>query len=126
MSNALYDKARKAFADADIDMLVDTIKIVLVDAADYTVDLAAHDFLDDVPAGARIATSGALANKSTTAGVFDADDVALDRNVGQILEGDLRFDRVLPFFGISHPGCIKYPVEVRSANIKHEIRIVSC
>lgn len=73
MANALYDTGRNAFLTGDIDWVADTIKAVLVDTADYTVDLALHDFLDDVPAAARVATV-ALANKSAAAGVADADD----------------------------------------------------
>lgn len=72
MSNAIYGTARKAFLDADIDYLVDTIKVQLVDA-DYVFS-AAHDFFDDVPAGAKIGTAGALASKTSTAGVADAAD----------------------------------------------------
>lgn len=70
MANLIYPTAKKKFLDADIDLLVDNIKIVLVDGADYTYS-AAHDALDDVPAGARVATSGNLAGKTTTGGVFD-------------------------------------------------------
>jgi len=77
MASALYAKALEAFLNKDIDMLVDDIKCVLVDSADYTLDLAAHDFLDDIPAGARVGTSGNLASKSTTGGVFDAADITI-------------------------------------------------
>lgn len=73
MANALYDTGRNAFLTGDIDWVADTIKAVLVDTAGYTVDLALHDFLDDVPAAARVATV-ALANKSAAAGIADADD----------------------------------------------------
>jgi DNA-binding helix-hairpin-helix protein with protein kinase domain len=52
MANALYDNAREAFLKGDIDWLNDTIKVVLVDADDYTVDLATHDYLNDVPGAA--------------------------------------------------------------------------
>jgi len=86
MASALYDKARKAFADGDIDLLNDDIRCILVDTADYTVDLANHDFLDDVPAGARVSTSGAMSGKSTDAGVFDADDVTLSSVSGDEAE----------------------------------------
>lgn len=89
MANALYDKARKAFADGDIDLLSDTIKCVLIDAADYTVDLANHDFLDDVPSGARVGTPQTLGTKSTTAGVFDAADVTFSSVTGDQCEGIL-------------------------------------
>lgn len=86
MANKLYDKAREAFANGDIDLLNDTIKVVLIDTADYTVDLANHDFLDDIPAAARVGTPVALTNKSTTAGVFDADDVTFTSVTGDICE----------------------------------------
>ena len=77
MSSALYDLARKAFLDGSIAMLTDNIKAVLVDSADYTLNLATHQYLSDIPAGGRVATSGNLANKTTTAGVFDADDITI-------------------------------------------------
>ena len=86
MASALFAKALKAFLDKDIDMLDDNIKCVLVDSADYTLDLAAHDFLDDIPAGARVGTSGNLANKTTTGGVFDADDITITGVTGDQFE----------------------------------------
>jgi len=86
MASALFAKALKAFLDKDIDMLDDNIKVVLVDSADYTLDLAAHDFLDDIPAGARVGTSGNLANKTTTGGVFDADDITITGVTGDQFE----------------------------------------
>jgi hypothetical protein len=82
MANALYDAGRKAFLDGDIDWVNDDTRVILVDAADYTVNLGTHDFLDDVPAGARVATSGAMAGKTSTAGVADANDVTLSSVTG--------------------------------------------
>lgn len=75
MASGLFAKGKKALLDGDIDMLVDDIKAVLVDVADYAVDLAAHDFLADIAEAGRVATSGNLSGKSTTGGVFDADDI---------------------------------------------------
>lgn len=49
------------------------VKAVLVDGADYTYSTS-HEFLSDVPGGARVATSANLASKTFTAGVFDAAD----------------------------------------------------
>ena len=77
MANALYDKGREKFLTADIDWLVDTIKVSLIDAADYTVDLANHEFFTSVPSAARVATSSALSSKTATNGVADAADVTL-------------------------------------------------
>ena len=59
MANSLYTKGIEALMKGQIDLDGDTIKVTLVDTADYTVDLAAHDYIDDVPAGARLAGSPA-------------------------------------------------------------------
>lgn len=86
MANALYDKGREGFLDGSIDWDTDSIKIVFVDAADYTRDLAAHDFLDDVGAPSRVATSGNLASKTVTAGVADAADITVTAVTGDQFE----------------------------------------
>jgi hypothetical protein len=85
MANALYDTGRNAFLTGDIDWVADTIKVTLVDAADYTVNLSTHDFIDDVPSAARVATA-TLAGKSATAGVADANDVTFTAVSGDISE----------------------------------------
>jgi hypothetical protein len=85
MANALYDSGRNAFLTGDIDWVADTIKVVLVDAADYTVNLSTHDFLDDVTAGARVATA-TLASKTATAGVADAADTTFSTVSGDVSE----------------------------------------
>lgn len=74
MANALYDIGRQGFLGGDIDADANDIRIILIDEADDTIDLAADDFLDDRAAPSRVATSTALASKTTTAGVFDAAD----------------------------------------------------
>lgn len=86
MANALYDTGRAAFLNADVDWLVDNIKCVLIDVADYTVNLATDDFLDDIPVAARVATSGNLASKTSTAGVADAADVTFTAVTGDVSE----------------------------------------
>lgn len=82
MANALYDAGREAFLNADIDWTADDIRVVLVDTADYTVNLATHNALDDVPAPARVAVSSALGTKTSTAGVADAADVTFSAVTG--------------------------------------------
>lgn len=73
MANKLYPKGRQGFLGGDIAWDTDTIKLVALDNT-YTYD-AAHDSLDDIPVGARVATSAALTGKDITDGVADADDV---------------------------------------------------
>jgi len=82
MANALYDKGREGFLDGTIDWDTDNIKVVLVDAADYAVDLANHNDLDDIPVISRVATSANLGTKTVAAGVADAADITFSAVAG--------------------------------------------
>ena len=80
-ANALYDKGREGFLDGSIDWDTATIKVDLVDSADYTVNLSTHQFFSSVSSAhgsvASVAQSAAFASKTVTAGVADADDIVL-------------------------------------------------
>ncbi len=69
MATALYDKGRQGFLDGSIDWDTDDIRAILIDVADYTVNLATHDNLDDVAAASRVAVSSAISGKTVTDGV---------------------------------------------------------
>ncbi len=86
MASGLYDKGREGFLDGSIDWDTDTIKVVMVDSADYTVALATHDFIDDVPVIARVGTAQTLASKTVLAGVADAADVTFTAVTGDSVE----------------------------------------
>lgn len=86
MANALYDKGREGFLDGSIDWDTDTIKAVLLDAADYTPNMATDDNLDDVPSGARIGTPQTLGSKTVTSGVADAADITFPTVTGDQAE----------------------------------------
>lgn len=58
----------------------------------YAVNLSVIDFLDDIDAGARIATSGNLASKTTTAGVFDYADVTFTGVSGSAAHAVFAYD----------------------------------
>jgi len=75
MPRALYDIARDSFLLGTLSW-AGTVKITLTDAADYTVNLATHDFYNDVPAAARVAESADITPVSIGAGVADATDGA--------------------------------------------------
>lgn len=104
MANALYDAAKESFITAGIAMNSETIRMMIVDGADYTPLLATHDFFDDVNATATapIGNSGgntradgtALGTKTTAAGVFDAVDTTLTSVTGDICEYVLLFSDV--------------------------------
>lgn len=87
MANAIYPKFKEAILKGDIAGGLDAVdvKLILVDLADYTYS-AAHDFLDDVPAAARVDTSAALGSKTFTSGVFDAADTSFVAASGDVSE----------------------------------------
>lgn len=87
MANGIYDKAREEFLGSGLDFSSDTIKVVAVDTAGYAVNLAAADpVLNDIGGSYRIATSGALASKTITGGVADADDITFSSVTGASIE----------------------------------------
>lgn len=79
MANALYDAGRNAFARGDILWKASggsSLKVLLVDTASYTVNLATHANLSDIPAGSRVGTPVALTLLDPSAGICDANDVS--------------------------------------------------
>ncbi len=86
MANALYTAAKAAILTNTLDLENGDIRAILVDTGAYTVNLATHDNLDDIAAGARIGSAVALAGKTVTGGVFDADDVTFTAVTGVSVE----------------------------------------
>jgi hypothetical protein len=66
--------ARASYLNGQFNMTTDNIKAILVSAS-YTVNTATDQFLNIVPGGAIVATSGNFTTKTTTGGTFDADDL---------------------------------------------------
>ena len=81
MANALYDLAKEALLSGSINLASNDIRCVLVrkgvtgSSTVYAPNLVTDRFLSSVPAGSRVATSGALASKTVALGVFDAANV---------------------------------------------------
>lgn len=87
MANALYTVYRNAALGSGtfVDMDGDTIKVDLVDSADYTVNLTTHDFHDDVTAGGIVSTA-TLASKAIASGAFDSADPTFSSVTGDVSE----------------------------------------
>lgn len=87
MANALYPKFKEGLltSASNYDIEAGNVKCVLIDLADYTYS-SAHDFLDDVIAGARVATSANLGSKTITNGLFDAADTSFAAATGDVSE----------------------------------------
>jgi len=82
MANALYDLGRESFLKGTLDYDTSNIKLHLIDAADYVVNLVTDQFEDIIAAAAEVATSANFASKTTTLGVADAADIVLSTVTG--------------------------------------------
>jgi hypothetical protein len=78
----LYDNGRNRFLIGAINWTSDTIRCILVDAADYTANQATDQFYSSVTVAGRVGTQQTLANKTASAGVADADDVTFPTVTG--------------------------------------------
>lgn len=87
MASVVYPKYKEALltGSSDISLTTGTVKVIGIDTADYTYS-AAHDFLDDVAAAARVGTATLTSGKAVTSGVFDADDVTMSTVSGDQFE----------------------------------------
>jgi hypothetical protein len=111
MANAIYPKACEQMLQGGIDLLSDDVKLVLVDADDYTYN-AAHEFLSSIPAGARVATSPNLGSKTVTNGLFNAGNTSFSSVSGDISEavvvfidtGDPDTSRLIAYLDTGHTG----------------------
>lgn len=76
MSNSYFTPAVEGFIDGSIDLDTAVIKVALVRG--YTFS-ASHKFMSDITGagGTLNGVSAALANKTVTGGVFDADDTSV-------------------------------------------------
>jgi hypothetical protein len=81
--NRIYPKYKEAVLSsaANSSLTAGTVRAMLVDTADYVYS-DTHEFLSSVGAGARVATSAALASKTVVDGVFDAADTVFSAATG--------------------------------------------
>ena len=74
MASGLYAFGRESYLGGDLAWDTDDIRVLLIDATDYTVNLATDQDLVDIPAAAREEVSGSLTGKAITDGIADAAD----------------------------------------------------
>jgi hypothetical protein len=91
MANGFYQYGMQAFAQGAVVWKASggsNVRTALVDTADYTVDLAAHNFMDDVAAGSREETSSNMTLiDAAVDGIVDANDVTFTGTSGDQCEG---------------------------------------
>jgi hypothetical protein len=87
----LYPKTKAQFMQAGANLMTGNIKALLIDTGAYTYD-PTHGFLNQVPAGARIATSGALSGKAISdLAEFDSADPIFNSVNGATVEAVILF-----------------------------------
>jgi len=91
MANGFYQYGMQAFAQGAVVWKASggsNVRTALVDTADYTVDLATHNFMDDVAAGSREETSSNMTLiDAAVDGIVDANDVTFTGTSGDTCEG---------------------------------------
>jgi len=91
MADKVYPSAKAEMMKGLMDLEAVDLRIVLIDVADYTYS-DAHNFLDDVPSGARVGTPVALDNAAVSAdGILDSDPATLVAVTGDVCEAALIF-----------------------------------
>lgn len=121
MANAIYDKYKERAMGVGLDLLSLDVRVILVDLADYTFSQA-HEFLSDVVAAARVATSAALSGKSVTAGVFDAADTTFvaatgDQSEALILYQHTGVDATARLIAFLDTGIVNIPITPAGVDI---------
>jgi hypothetical protein len=90
MANAIYPKWKEALLQASANSsLGGTVKVVLIDAADYTYSTA-HEFYSSAVAGA-VGTPQTIGTKTFVNGTFDGDNVTFTAVTGDQSEALLIF-----------------------------------
>lgn len=84
--SAIYINAKNLMMTGQLDLSTASLKVVCVDAADYTLDAALHANLSDIPALARVGTPTALTTVTVTGNVLDADNVLINNVAGDTFE----------------------------------------
>lgn len=90
MANQLFRKYVQGLMTGafTLNLTDGNVKVVLVDTADDDPDatITGDEFLSDILAAGREATTAALVNPTVTDGVFDADDITLPDDGGDQAE----------------------------------------
>jgi hypothetical protein len=105
MTSQLYPKGKAHLLGlaTKADLVADTIKVMLLHSATAAYS-GSHEFVSDLTGGGIVARSGALAGKTVTSGVFDANDVTLTAVSGSavdalVLYKDTGSDATSPLVG---------------------------
>jgi hypothetical protein len=89
MASAIYPTFKAGILQGTWNLSSAVVRAVLIDTGTYTYSTA-HDFYNDL-SGVVGTESGALANKTFTAGAFDSDNVTFSAVTGNTVEAIVLF-----------------------------------
>lgn len=81
MSNFIYVHSKQALLDGDIDVLVDTLKVAIVDNS-YIPNSDLHQFISDISINSIKYRTQKLVDVSSDNGILDADDLIISNYPG--------------------------------------------
>lgn len=93
MANKIYPKYKKAAISggSNHDLIAGSVKLVMVDTGAYTYS-DTHEFLSDIPSGARIAQTAVLGTKAVSDGaVFSSANSVFPTVTGASVEAVVMF-----------------------------------
>jgi hypothetical protein len=123
MANKVYPKFKKKAISggANVNLLTGNVKIILIDTGAYSYN-DTHEFLSDIPSGARVAQTGNLSGKSVSdLGAFDSDDAVLTAVTGPSSEAlvgyvDTGVAATSPLIWFQDTGVVGLPVTPAGAS----------
>lgn len=77
MANFVYSKAKEAILKGQVNVLSDSLRVLLIDKNLYTPNQSTDNYVSQIPVSAIKDRSTNLLNVSCTAGVVDADDALI-------------------------------------------------
>ncbi len=119
--NGRYAKGREKFLRGEIAWGTDDFKAVFVTSS-YTPNFATHEFLSDVPAPTRVATSDAFADVTSTGGWAGVEQVVWQGFTGAVCHGfvvikDTGLISTSPLLAYVDTGITNLPLDPNGAKV---------
>lgn len=78
MANALYEKAKQALLEGDLDLTGQALKVLFINKSLYNPNFLTNQYVSDIPSSAIVFRTSNVTAVSAENGVLDAGDIILD------------------------------------------------
>jgi hypothetical protein len=86
VANFVYSKVKESLLKGQINVISNSIKLILIDKTYYTPNQNSDTYVSDIPALAIKRRSDSIQNVSCTLGVLDANDVSIPDHNGSAFD----------------------------------------